>query len=839
VPRDEAKVKSGKPTLDAISQTIFRKRAPAVQSAAPPVVKAATKAAASSAVSNEDEDVGDEFIDGIDDEFDDVAIDDELGDDFDVNAAVDAPVEQPPPEDDDYRVLKRSSVPHYDDLEDEDDGDVVITDERGRRRRAPHPATTIVREFETQVTEKGTSFLKVLGTLQKLSIHDRPRSMEHVIRIAEKLPSITPRQRMRMRYTLIAQHIMHYRYTKAFTLMQAVEDLTAIDASLSAVIVLLLTRRTNEANELAIQMDHLMRAGHCSFSSHALNALLVIYTAKGDMAEATYTHERLVGDDLPIDYDAMGGYLRMLCVRAPETALAQAYRARRDGLAFGDVIYEALVCACLELNQVQRAVALFDEGVRERVRHTAVTIEKLIRVFGLLRDDTHVDEFVRWLKARDKGGPEPANEWLIRRALARGRVDAAVDMTRRAVDAKTPIASRTFTEVTSVLLAVDQRRTAQTLLRELAPKLPDVGMLEHAVKMIASAFGPKWGESVDWLHEMRDLGLSMPRAVFSIAISSLKNNVDDSRAFVAQMRDQLGVVAMHYSTALQNCVGDCDATVELFREMLDRDGLMPDSMALNALAKAYVDAGRRRDAVRAVVSTIKTVTNLSDLAFVPLLSKGPPSDKLTRAEFQLDAKGQPSLAWALSFLNEHQPLVERSIELQVRLGELAAEQREYDFILSQVADVEASFPDFTLVYYEAVMKALLAKHQKGTDAVDDSVQRAELAVQLFERAHKLALVRSLFKPWLPVVRRLSAFRDNSFDQPSPPLPYVHSGVLRDVVQSVIERPVINFVPKSTGLWILALRACEKAGLSAKRAAIAADWDRIEPLVLKPAIGRRL
>lgn len=815
--------------MQAISQTIFRKRAPAAQ----PTSKAVA------AVVNEDDDAGDDFIDGIDDEFDDVAIDDELGDDFDADATTAADDDTPVPEDDDYRVLKRSSVPHFEDLEDEED-DVVVTDERGRRRRTQHPATVIVREFETQVTEKGTSFLKVLATLQKLSIHDRPRSMEHVIRIAEKLPSITLRQRMRMRYTLIAQHIMHYRYAKAFSLMQAVEDLTAIDASLSAVIVLLLTRRTDEANLFAIQMDHLMRAGNCSFSSHALNALLVIYTNKGDIDQANYTHARLVGDDLPIDYDAMGGYLRMLCTRAPEAALAQAYRARRDGLEFGDVIYEALVCACLELNQVQRAVALFDEGVRLRVRHTAVTIEKLIRVFAMLSDDVHVDVFVAWLKASDKSGAEPANEWVIRRALSRGRVDAAVELTRRAVDTKAPVARQTFADLTSLLLAVDQRRTAQTLLRELAPKLgAEVGCLEHSVKLIASAFGPKWGESVDWLHEMRDLGVRVPKAAFSIAISSLKNNVDESRAFVAQMREQVGVVAPHYAAALQNCVGDCDATVQLFREMLDNDGLMPDAVALNALAKAYVDAGRRRDAVRAVVSTIKTVKNLSDLSFVPLISKGPPGNKLTRAEFQLDARGQPSLAWALSFLHEHQPAVERTIELQVRLGELAAEQREYDFILSQVVDVEGAFADDTLIYYETVMKALLAKHQKGTDAIDDSVKRAELAVQLFERAHKLALVRSLFTPWMPVVRRLSAFRDGGLDQPPRPLPYVHSGALRDVVQGVIERPVINFMPKSTGLWILALRACEKAGLSSKRAAIAADWERIEPLVLKPMIGKRL
>jgi hypothetical protein len=61
-------------------------------------------------------------------------------------------------------------------------------------------------------------------------------------------------------------------------------------------------------------------------------------------------------------------------------------------------------------------------------------------------------------------------------------------------------------------------------------------------------------------------------------------------------------------------------------------------------------------------------------------------------------------------------------------------------------------------------------------------------MQLFERAHKLALLRSP-RTGLVTVRRVTAFRDNCFNEVPPALEPIHVGTLGDAVQAIMQRPV--------------------------------------------------
>lgn len=741
---------------------------------------------------------------------------------------------EPVVEDDDYRMLSIELDKTDDNDVDEDDdddlgaGDAAPVGAKPRNRQL-HPAAQALRDFEAKVIDKRANFLLVLGTLQKLSVHDRPRSMMRVIRIADKLGSVTPRQRMRMRYTLVAHHIMHYRYDKALAMLQTAEDLTVIDASLSAVIVLLETRKTAEADKFALQIDALMTAADCRFSPESLNALLLIHINRESLAEASATYARLINAGLPLESDALTAYMRALAFSVPESALTVGYRARRDGMTITGLMYTSMIRACLDLNQLPRAVALFDMGVREGVRHTSATFAWLLEAFIQLRDEARVDEFVAWSRAQNAPMTIPMYDVIIRRALNRNDLDDAQQLIAAATDGGFLVDGGRFAELVLRLLATDQRRQAQQFLRAIAPKMVTTRqVLFEAVKAVASAFGREWNEAVDWLHEMRDLGVRLPPQLFAIAAAPLKNDVEGSRAFIALMREQrVPLVREHYGVALRNCAHDCDATVALFREMLEVDGLVPDSAALAALVTAYVARGRRMDALRAVRSTVRLAAappsvHYDDRVIEPLLSAAPIGEEAERTEFQLDASGRPSLERALQITGERLRL-QATLSFQVHLGQLAAEQRQFNFIKSQVASVESTFPADMPAYHDAVMRTLLApsKYDSG-----DSVRRAaEVAMQLFERAHKLALLRSPLDSGLVAVRRVTAFRDNCFNRVPPPLEAIHVGTLGDAVQAIMLRPVAQpmSAARSMRMWNNAMRACDIAGLKVQRAALEADW----------------
>jgi hypothetical protein len=239
--------------MKAIARTVFKK-SPSAAAAAAPVAPSVLNEAELTQILRTDVNDASTTLDA------DTAIDVEHDDDYDAFADIDevdgtVPVD----DDDDNRVLPfeaASFVTLEDEAEEEDfeevdadDNDATtdaadaagaaatndandVNDVNGVndvnvtnvaevpvvkkiRKRTVHPAAQIMRDFEEQVKGKRATFILVLGALQKLSIHDRPRSMMRVIRLAEHLGSVTPRQRMRMRYTLIAHNIMHHRYEKA------------------------------------------------------------------------------------------------------------------------------------------------------------------------------------------------------------------------------------------------------------------------------------------------------------------------------------------------------------------------------------------------------------------------------------------------------------------------------------------------------------------------------------------------------------------------------------------------------------------------------------------------
>jgi hypothetical protein len=339
---------------------------------------------------------------------------------------------------------------------------------------------------------------------------------------------------------------------------------------------LLETRKTAEADKFAVQVDGLMRAANCRFSQDSLNSLLLIHSNHNDAAGAHDAYARLRDHGLEVEADSLAAYMRLLAFTVPETALAVGYRSRRDGITINGQMYTSMIRACLDLNQLQRAVALFDMGIRQGVRHTSVTFGWLLDAFCQLRDDARVDEFFAWSKAQNAPMNDGAHDVIIRRALNRNDVDAAQQLIEAAIDAGFVVDGARFLELVMRLLAIDQRRRAQQFLRAVAPKISPATGAVQAVKAVASAFGREWNDAVDWLHEMRDLGVHVPRSCLRSPPRRSRTTSRARRAFVALMREQkVPVVRDHYGVALRNCAHDATPLWRCFARCSRSTALCP------------------------------------------------------------------------------------------------------------------------------------------------------------------------------------------------------------------------------------------------------------------------
>jgi hypothetical protein len=789
------------------------------------------------------------------------ADDDALGDAVDIDTMVhadgdDEPAQlddEPEREDDDHEILTGWTLTANDvsaDLDatfegedDEDDEHDAALSAGGRKKPpAEHPAAAIVREFQAQVAQNRVTFHVVMDALQKLSMYDRPRFMQHVIRAADTVPTLTERQRMRMRYPLIGLHLLHERFDKALPLLEATENLQPLEASLSAVIVILLTSRMPAALTAAMAIDKLMRKSNCKFSPRALSLLLIQYCRIGDAHEVDVIYERIVKDGVAPSYHALGSYICALPARkSAGKVFDAAYRARRLGVVWSPLVYSMLIVTCCDLHQLDRAVSIFDAACREGQQPTVVAFERLMHLCAQQGDVVLIDELVRWMSKYQLEMTLPMYEALIRLECRRGRVSSVVTLFRATLALGVPLTQeKLFVAVVNTLLSVDQRETAQALLTEAVKTCADAP-LDAAIAIVALAFGSNWRGAIAWLREIRACGATVSDKTFASVILPLKGDVQAANAFVATMRETRVVPLPHvYRCAMRVTRADVAATTALFRQMIDVDGLEPSSLELVQLVRALVDADQRSEAMRmiAVVRSFGGSELLTQNVYAPLLEGGPVGNARDRELFALDSSGKPAARWVVALLADCQERAgARELTPTFFMAQLAAvlfaEQRLYDLMFARIDAVDRTWPRQRLACYAAVMNALVRRTEH--DLNDESLRvSAETALTVFERVHKFALIGRGSELELPIVRRASAFHSSFLDDPAPApapsdaAPPPRSGPLDDLVAQIVQRPATTSVSKpACEIWTAAIRACEIARLDKQRAALQADWEKLQ------------
>jgi hypothetical protein len=793
------------------------------------------------------------------------ADDDVLGDAVDIDTMVhadgdDEPAQlddEPEREDDDHEILTGWTLTANDvsaDLDatfegedDEDDEhDAALSAGRNSGRKKPpaeHPAAAIVREFQAQVAQNRVTFHVVMDALQRLSMYDRPRFMQHVIRAADTVPTLTERQRMRMRYPLIGLHLLHERFDKALPLLEATENLQPLEASLSAVIVILLTSRMPAALTAAMAIDKLMRKSNCKFSPRALSLLLIQYCRIGDAHEVDVIYDRIVKDGVAPSYHALGSYICALPARkSAGKVFDAAYRARRLGVVWSPLVYSMLIVTCCDLHQLDRAVSIFDAACREGQQPTVVAFERLMHLCAQQGDVVLIDELVRWMSKYQLAMTLPMYESLIRLECRRGRVSNVVTLFRATLALGVPLTQeKLFVAVVNTLLSVDQRETAQALLTEAVKTCADAP-LDAAIAIVALAFGSNWKGAIAWLRDIRACGAKVSDKTFASVILPLKGDVQAANEFVATMRETRVVPLPHvYRCAMRVTRADVAATTALFRQMIDVDGLEPSSVELVQLVRALVDADQRSEAMRmiAVVRAFGGSEHLTQNVYAPLLEGGPVGNARDRELFALDSSGKPAARWVVALLADCQERAgARELTPTFFMAQLAAtlfaEQRLYDLMFARIDAVDRTWPRQRLACYAAVMNALVRRTEH--DVNDESLRvSAETALTVFERVHKFALIGRGSELELPIVRRASAFHGSFLDDPAPaPAPAPsdaappRGGPLDDLVTQIVQRPATTSVSKSAcEIWTAAIRACEIARLDKQRAALQADWDKLQ------------
>jgi hypothetical protein len=789
------------------------------------------------------------------------ADDDALGDAVDIDTMVhadgdDEPAQlddEPEREDDDHEILTGWTLTANDvsaDLDatfegedDEDDEHDAALSAGGRKKPpAEHPAAAIVREFQAQVAQNRVTFHVVMDALQKLSMYDRPRFMQHVIRAADTVPTLTERQRMRMRYPLIGLHLLHERFDKALPLLEATENLQPLEASLSAVIVILLTSRMPAALTAAMAIDKLMRKSNCKFSPRALSLLLIQYCRIGDAHEVDVIYERIVKDGVAPSYHALGSYICALPARkSAGKVFDAAYRARRLGVVWSPLVYSMLIVTCCDLHQLDRAVSIFDAACREGQQPTVVAFERLMHLCAQQGDVVLIDELVRWMSKFQLAMTLPMYEALIRLECRRGRVSSVVTLFRATLALGVPLTQeKLFVAVVNTLLSVDQRETAQALLTEAVKTCADAP-LDAAIAIVALAFGSNWRGAIAWLREIRACGATVSDKTFASVILPLKGDVQAANAFVTTMRETRVVPLPHvYRCAMRVTRADVAATTALFRQMIDVDGLEPSSLELVQLVRALVDADQRSEAMRmiAVVRSFGGSELLTQNVYAPLLEGGPVGNARDRELFALDSSGKPAARWVVALLADCQERAgARELTPTFFMAQLAAvlfaEQRLYDLMFARIDAVDRTWPRQRLACYAAVMNALVRRTEH--DLNDESLRvSAETALTVFERVHKFALIGRGSELELPIVRRASAFHSSFLDDPAPApapsdaAPPPRSGPLDELVAQIVQRPATTSVSKpACEIWTAAIRACEIARLDKQRAALQADWEKLQ------------
>jgi len=519
-----------------------------------------------------------------------------------------------------------------------------------------------------------------------------------------------------------------------------------------------------------------------------------------------------------------------------EKAFAAAYRARRLGVRWTAAAYaELIVSCCSRLHQLERAVELFDMGVREGVAHKPSTFESLLAECARVGDVVRIDEFVMWMAKFNVAPNTAMYDSLIRLECRRGRSNNATALYRLAVDkGVAPTSSTTYAQLVECLLAVDQRRTAQQLLKSALALKAD---LERAVTIVASAFGRDWVAAVDWLFEMRDAGMAVDAKTFAAVLSPFKGDAEVANVFVALMREKQVPLPAIYRCAMYVTRNSVEHAMALFRQMLDVDGITPSAHDdLTGVVHALVQADRRNEAMRFIAVTRGFMSEpISENVWMPLLQAGPVGNEHDRTHFGLDSAGKPSVAW-IEALQRHAAAANETLAckttpamlFQQRVAVLMAEQRAVAQLMATIEAYDMRWPRRRDKCYAAVMTALVTPSEH--DANDESKRvAAEAALALFERLHNFALVSGASESELPIVRRFSAFRENVFDSvdAAPASATSGSGPLDDLVQQITQRPAIMSASSAaTTIWTAAIRACEIAQLDKQRAALEADWKRI-------------